>query len=70
MPAGGQRPTSTWQADERVIDAHEILLPLALAPGEYSLCIGWYDGQTLERVTLADGTDALCGIAGVTVQSP
>jgi hypothetical protein len=59
MPVSNQRPTSGWQAGERVIDQHEIRLPPDLPSGQYSLRVGWYDWQTQERVLLSNNDDAL-----------
>lgn len=70
MPVGQQRPTSGWQAGERVIDEHEIVLPPDLPSGQYSLRVGWYDWQTQERVLLADGDDLLDLPLQVTNQFP
>jgi hypothetical protein len=42
-PAGGSRPTTTWQPGEIIIDNHGLLLPLELAPGTYRLVVGLYD---------------------------
>lgn len=58
-PQNGFRPTSAWQSGEEVNDKIGILLPVGLPPGEYSIVIGLYRGDTGERLKLKDGTDAL-----------
>ncbi|MCO5243099.1 MAG: DUF2079 domain-containing protein [Anaerolineae bacterium] len=52
----GQYVTSQWQAGEPVISAHRIPLPADLPPDHYSIVVGWYYWETLER--LAHMTDA------------
>lgn len=63
MPAGGQRPTTTWQPGETVQDMHVLFIPTDAPPGTYQLNAGLYDavtGQRLpvqgnaEQVTLAE----------------
>lgn len=59
-PAGGTRPTTTWQAGERVSDHHALLIPRDFPPGTYSLIVGVYPGGApAARLTLPDGGDAL-----------
>lgn len=41
-PNGGLSPTMTWQPGEIVSDAHALILPDNLAPGDYSLIVGLY----------------------------
>ncbi len=72
-PVGGSRPTDGWSVGEMVIDNYGLLVPAASAPGQYSIRLGMYDGETGERlpVTLADGTtmDAIL-ISSVEVALP
>jgi 4-amino-4-deoxy-L-arabinose transferase-like glycosyltransferase len=49
-PAGGSRPTASWAAGEVIRDPVGILLPPALAEGEYRLVVGMYDPDTGERL--------------------
>jgi 4-amino-4-deoxy-L-arabinose transferase-like glycosyltransferase len=49
-PAGGSRPTSTWQENEIIVDRHGLLLPDHLPPGEYELRVGMYLRATGERL--------------------
>ncbi len=55
-PAGGARPTSTWQIDEVIDDRHGLLLPRDTPPGEYLIEIGMYDSSTQTRLPVIDGT--------------
>jgi hypothetical protein len=57
-PAGGARPTSTWQIDEVIDDRHGLLLPRDTPPGEYLIEIGMYDSSTQTRLPVIDGTGA------------
>lgn len=58
-PRNGFQPTSGWQAGDEIQDNVGILLPVGLPPGEYSIVVGVYRGDTGERLKLKDGTDAL-----------
>ena len=51
-----ESPMTGWQPGKAVLDAHTIDAPLP--PGVYQIKVGAYDWQTLERLPLADGTDA------------
>jgi hypothetical protein len=53
------QPTSRWPLNRPVIDAHTITLPADLPADTYSLLIGLYHPTTLNRLVLADGSDAL-----------
>jgi hypothetical protein len=54
-PAGGSRPTSSWQPGEEVTDHHGVALPADLPPGEYRLAVGLYDAATGERLLVYTG---------------
>ncbi len=58
-PLSGFFPTSRWPTDEPVTDRYDIQVPLALEPGAYRLLVGWYDGETGERLHTVDGEDAI-----------
>jgi mannosyltransferase len=58
-PENGFSPTNRWQVGEEVSDKVGILVPVGIPPGEYSIVIGLYRGDTGERLKLKDGTDAL-----------
>ncbi|GAB4442251.1 MAG: hypothetical protein Fur0044_38670 [Anaerolineae bacterium] len=51
------QPTSQWPLRQPVLDRHELKLPADLAPGNYTLQVGVYDVQTLQRLPLPDGSD-------------
>ena len=50
MPALGYVPTPLWQPGDRVRDAHPVLPGKPLAPGTYTLTVGWYDPATGKRL--------------------
>jgi hypothetical protein len=50
VPVNGYRPTTTWQPDEIISDRRALLLPAGLAPGQYTVEIGLYDGGTGQRL--------------------
>jgi hypothetical protein len=50
-PAGGQYPTSLWDAGEVIVDEHLLPLP-ELSDGDYQLVVGLYDFDTGARVSV------------------
>ena len=48
-------PTSRWSAGQPQLDGHRLFLPADLSPGLYSLEVGLYRSDTLERQALTDG---------------
>ena len=52
-------PTSQWPANYTTLDRHTLPLPDHLSTGSYTLQLGLYHAQTLERLSLADGGDTL-----------
>ena len=53
------QPTSQWPLNQAVLDRHTITLPPPLPAGAYTLQVGLYNSQTLERLTLPNGDTAL-----------
>lgn len=51
------QPTSHWPLHQPRLDTHRLNLPANLSPGEYTLQVGLYEVQTLQRLALADGSD-------------
>lgn len=58
QPVGGTYPTSIWDAGELVPDEVSVTISPHAPPGRWRVGIGWYDSQTGERLSVADG-DAL-----------
>jgi hypothetical protein len=52
QPAGGSRPTSSWEAGEEITDHHGLALPADIPAGEYDLTLGLYDATTGERLAV------------------
>jgi hypothetical protein len=52
QPAGGLRPTSSWEAGEEITDHHGLALPADIPAGEYDLTLGLYDATTGERLAV------------------
>lgn len=46
-------PTHFWQVGDTIIDPRHLTLPPDLAPGRYTLSIGWYHPETYQRLPLA-----------------
>lgn len=59
VPATGTRATTSWLADELILDKHLIQLPAELSPGQAMLVAGMYDSETKERQIMADGRDTI-----------
>jgi hypothetical protein len=51
--------TSAWPTGQLMLDSHTLQLPSNLPTGIYTLQLGLYNVQTLERLPLTDGRDAL-----------
>jgi hypothetical protein len=47
-------PTSTWGPGEELRDQHQLSLPSDLAPGTYTLRVGAYYWETLERLPVVE----------------
>lgn len=50
--AGSELPTNAWQSGEWISDIFQLSLKPDTPPGRYTLLVGWYNGQTLERLPL------------------
>jgi hypothetical protein len=44
-PGGGSLPTTRWQSGWQVLDEHQLPLPGDLAPGQYWVAVGLYNGE-------------------------
>lgn len=53
-PQGGEYPTSIWSVGELVQDERLLPIPSDLAPGTYSVAVGMYPLETLERLPAYD----------------
>ncbi len=59
LTAGQDRldvPTAGWHTGDVFLQVHRLVLP---ASGAYQLEVGWYDGQTLERLPIYDGSETV-----------
>lgn len=53
-PAGGSRPTTTWQPGEVVEDRHAVLIPIGAIPGEKRVRVVVYDAKSGEALRFGD----------------
>ena len=53
-PASDLRPTWNWLPDEIITDIHTMMIPISTMEGSYTLSIGMYDFDTLERLLAVD----------------
>lgn len=58
-PGAGAPPTSQWMAGDTVSEVVTLSLPAGLPAGTYTLQAGLYHSDTLERLPLAAGGDAV-----------
>lgn len=59
-PQAGFSPTSHWQAGTEIVDRRALPLSANLAPGDYTLIVGMYDGNGT-RLKVAMGGDFVVG---------
>jgi hypothetical protein len=61
QPQNGLYPTNFWDAGERVHDAYVLPLPPEAGSGQYTIAVGMYTLETLQRlpVAAADGLPLL-----------
>jgi hypothetical protein len=52
-PVGGSRPTTTWDAEEEILDNYGILIPAGLEPGVRFLVVGMYRPAAGERLSVS-----------------
>jgi len=48
------RPTWNWLPDEIIADSHPLMIPSLVEMGSYTLSVGMYDFDTLERIAAVD----------------
>jgi hypothetical protein len=53
QPRKSAYPTSAWRANEIVDDTLEVRLPPGLAPGDYTVRLGWFEAKTSERLAVS-----------------
>ena len=54
-PAGGSRPTNTWEVDTPIRDNHGLSIPFGAPPGIYRLIVALYDQDTFARLPTPTG---------------
>jgi hypothetical protein len=54
-PAGGSRPTESWEVNTPVVDNHGLTIPFGVPPGTYRLIVALYDGADGQRLPTATG---------------
>ncbi len=55
-PRRGVAPTSTWRADERIVDAVQVPVGSEVRAGRYKVEVGLYNAGTGQRVGIVDAT--------------
>jgi 4-amino-4-deoxy-L-arabinose transferase-like glycosyltransferase len=59
MPHQAAQPTSSWQSQEVVLDAHEFQLPVDGSPASLVIRIGLYDPESGDRLKTLTGADSV-----------
>jgi hypothetical protein len=54
QPEAGNAPTSSWLADQVIVDEHYLNVKMETPPGEYLLLTGLYDAQSGYRAVIFD----------------
>jgi hypothetical protein len=57
IPGGGQLPTTAWIGNDVVVDTHTISLPTDTQKGPFTLIVGLYNSETMQRLMTSKGTD-------------
>ncbi len=60
-PLDGLWPTHTWRIGETLVDRHLVTLDPAAPPGSYSLVVGLYTTDTVERLRITDRRGQVLG---------
>jgi hypothetical protein len=71
-PLNGFVPTSYWPPRQEMMDDYPIQLPADAPAGDYRLLVGWYDLETMARLPMSQGGNAIGDayqVASFTVQS-
>jgi 4-amino-4-deoxy-L-arabinose transferase-like glycosyltransferase len=61
QPLDGLWPTRIWRTGETLVDRHLVTLDPATPPGNYSLVLGLYATDTVERLTVTDRRGQVLG---------
>jgi hypothetical protein len=54
VPCDGECPSSSWTENEVLSDSVSLQIPSDLAPGAYTLAVGWYEAETFRRRPVTD----------------
>ena len=55
-------PTSLWIPGETLVETVALTLPADLPPGDYTLALGLYDENSMERLPVTGAPDAPQGL--------
>ncbi|MBN1248059.1 MAG: glycosyltransferase family 39 protein [Anaerolineae bacterium] len=64
LPCDGDCPTSSWVPEEVISDLHTLALPNDAEAGAYTLGVGMYNGETLDRLDIPDNVDDVITVPG------
>lgn len=63
-------PTTAWPPHHPITDTHGLFIEPGTPPGQHRLIVGLYNGQTGQRLPLADGSADFIALAEVTIERP
>jgi len=67
-PLDGRYPTSAWSVGDVVSERRSVTLPDTIAPGTYSVIVGWYAQPSGERLpTVPEHSDRAVPVGTLTV---
>lgn len=61
QPLEGHWPTHTWRAGESLVERYLLTLPPETPPGRYTLSLGLYDVENVQRVMVTDRRGQMLG---------
>ncbi len=56
MPQGGAMPSTRWRSGETIVDDDHVTVAGDAPPGEYTITLGMYDLETMQRLAVSDET--------------
>jgi 4-amino-4-deoxy-L-arabinose transferase-like glycosyltransferase len=68
-PGCGSYPTTHWQPGDTIVDEYQLQIPAEVPEGKYTLEIGLYDWNTMQRLPLADGSGDSVMLHLITIQA-
>jgi hypothetical protein len=52
-------PSWSWQTGDKILQVHQVSIPVDISPGIYQVVVGIYDGQTGRRLPISGDNDRM-----------